>query len=99
MARSKIKGTNGKPRKKGTNRSKLMASVTYSDSDVRGVMTRTKVNDGDASTYHASHSGTYRAGPGPARPNLIRRSTQDKVTEVEGQSEVSKAYAKRKKKK
>ena len=29
MASSKVKGTNGKPLKKGTNRDKLMASVNY----------------------------------------------------------------------
>ncbi len=59
MARSKVKGTNGKPRKKGTNRDKLKASAhifTGGETGVHGRNTyKTKhkqYNDGDPHVYH-----------------------------------------------
>ena len=102
MARSKIKGTNGKPRKKSSNRSKLKASVTLSaptQGQTRGIWTKTKINDGDKSTYYAPRSGNpVNVGPGPGRPNLLRKSTQEKITQAEALRKIEAAQKKRKKK-
>ena len=109
MARSKIKGTDGNPLKKGTNRSKLMASVTYTPTKDKGVWNKTQVNDGDKSTYapgmsthravgHQHEDGVRRQGPGPGRPNLIRKSTTEKVTHKAANEAIMKAASKRKKK-
>ena len=72
MARSKVKGTNGKPRKKGTNRDKLKASVHidqvtrtgFASARVGDVREKTKrYNDGDPHIYvkqthkHRDHNG------------------------------------------
>ena len=91
MARSKVKGTNGKPLKKGTNRDKLRASVTYGKgkNDPPGIQTETKINDGDPHVYKAGSRGPH--GPGPGRPNLIRRTTTRKVTDREVQRKLGKA--------
>ena len=92
MARSRVRGTNGSPRKKNKNRDQLRASVTYSRDPQRpGIYTETKINDGDPTTY--GPKGDY--GPGPARPNLIRRETRRSVTAKEARRKLGKAQQRR----
>ena len=57
MARSKVKGTNGKPLKKGTNRDKLKASIRIKTSHHKGhgkegAPRIERRNDGDPHVYH-----------------------------------------------
>lgn len=87
-----------KKKKKSSNRDQLRASVTYSpDSKTPGIYTKTSINDGDKSTYGPGTNSTYRYGPGPGRPNLIRRTTQKKVTAREAHAALNKAGDKKRK--
>lgn len=87
-------------KKKKSNRDQLRASVTYSPTKDKGIYRETRINDGDPSTYAPSSGNhSFRAGPGPARPNLIRRTTTRKVTQTEAQRKIREASDKKRKRK
>ena len=105
MARSKVKGTNGKPRKKSTNRDQLKASVHFKlgshDGDgFEPSMQVKRTNDGDASVYY-SGGGTKKtrkagnkrsANPHPGMPKGY--STQRGMRGVSEYAKTNKKYRK-----
>ena len=102
MARSKVKGTNGKPVKTGTNRDKLKASLRF-DHKADGSHTVTERNDGHQEVVHSykgrpNHTTMYDGSRYSANPiqDAPKNSGAKRVTKRPKGSGVSDTFYKMK---